>query len=267
LHLSCARRKQPVDDTMHRFFLPGHPITVEASINLDELQHQLVRVLRMQPGDQIVLLNGDEQEYLTELVTLTAATATGRVLSVQTAPEPKTFLTLYACVLKGDKMEWMLQKGTELGVSRFVPVISERTIVRPATKVARKYDRWRAILREAAEQSRRGKIPELSRPQTWVDAIHDACADGEPDTLRLIPWEEARQPSIVEAVRTHKAATGAPGQVELLIGPEGGISEGELALAVEHGWRTVTLGERILRAETAALAAVTILMSELCDMD
>ena len=97
--------------------------------------------------------------------------------------EPREFLTLYQCSLKQDKFEWVLQKGTELGVSRFVPVISERSIVRPAEVLLKKYKRWQAIVREASEQCRRGRIPEIAVPLTWDAAV--AGAEG----MRLLPSE------------------------------------------------------------------------------
>lgn len=217
----------------------------------------------MQPGDLLLLMDGSGREYLAELRAIGEAGVSGTVLEERAASgEPAVHLTLYQCALKNDRMEWVLQKGTELGVSRFVPVVSERTIVRPADKVARKANRWRTILREAAEQSRRGRIPALSEPLTWPEAV----AHPGPDEVRLVPWERpGGSISLVKAV--HAAAeSGTPAAVALLIGPEGGISEAEMDVALAQEWNAVTLGPRILRAETAALAAVSIVMSGLGEM-
>lgn len=248
---------------MHRFFFSEHSLAVGAPVDLGPIRHQVTRVLRMQPGDSILLLDGLGGEYVTEL----GQDAEGRIFATalerRTASgEPSVHLTLYQCALKSDKMEWVLQKCTELGVSRIVPVVSERTIVRPAAKVARKADRWRTILREAAEQSRRGRIPALSEPMTWQEAV----AHPDPDAVRLVAWENPNESlGLAKAVRAvTKSSSGYA--VALLIGPEGGISDGEMDAARAQGWHAVTLGPRILRAETAALAAVSIVMSELGEM-
>ena len=170
--------------------------------------------------------------------------------------EPGTELALYQCALKRDRFEWVLQKGTELGVSRFVPVISSRTEVRPAARLLPKYERWRAIIREAAEQSRRGRLPVLANPLLWDEALDQGSG------LRLLFWEEAEVNSrgLGRVVRDVD-------NVALLVGPEGGISKQEAASATSRGWLPMSLGPRILRAETAALAAVTVVMTlsgELC---
>jgi 16S rRNA (uracil1498-N3)-methyltransferase len=163
---------------------------------------------------------------------------------------------LYQCSLKADKFEWVLQKGTELGVAHFVPVISERSVVRPATALLKKYDRWQTILREAAEQSGRGSIPELAAPLDWSTAIQQG---GE---LRLLPWEEAASVDCrLQIADLLQPPT--PHIISLLIGPEGGITREEATLAQAAGWQIVSLGPRILRAETAALVGITLVMEHL----
>jgi 16S rRNA (uracil1498-N3)-methyltransferase len=159
-------------------------------------------------------------------------------------------LTLYQCSLKHDKFEWVLQKGTELGVSRFAPVISERSIVRPAEALLKKYERWGAIVREAAEQCGRGRIPEIAPPLDWSAAL--AAGKGP----RLLAWEGAKTaPPLLPILQQILQNTT---NLSILIGPEGGIGEHEADLALAQGWQLVSLGPRILRAETAALAAVSI---------
>jgi 16S rRNA (uracil1498-N3)-methyltransferase len=235
--------------TMHRFFLDSSTLTVGQSVALTPLAHQLYLVLRLPAGAQITLLDNSGDEFLTTIEQLTAKTGQGRVMARQPAPgETSLHLTLYQCSLKADKFEWVLQKGTELGVARFVPVISQRSVVRPAAALLSKYERWRAILREAAEQSGRGIIPTLETPQSWENAIHHATG------TRLLPWEAAgsTMPSLHSVLRTPRFS--------LLIGPEGGIAPEEAAAAQAAGWQLVGLGPRILRAETAALAAITLVM-------
>lgn len=227
------------------------------SINLAEIHHQLQVVLRLQAGAQFVLLDGQGHAFQAELLMLTRKEATGRVLAeVACPPEPRAQVTLYQATLKADKFEWILQKGTELGVSRFVPVISQRSIVRPTAAVLNKYARWQAIIREAAEQCGRGRLPELLPPLDWSAAIQQAHG------LRLLPWEEQHRAAV-----TIKTALTSPADnstsLALLIGPEGGIAEEEAMAAQAQGWQWVSLGPRILRAETAAIASIVLAMAYL----
>lgn len=247
---------------MNRFFLLNTMIEPGQSVDLSPLAHQLLRVLRLNPGQQILLLDGENTEYLTEITTLARRQASGTVLSRHRVErEPSSRLTLYQCSLKADKFEWVLQKGTELGLSAFTPVISERSVVRPAATLLKKYDRWRTIIREAAEQSGRGRLPALNEPLSITDAIQFATG------LRYLPWEEMNQSGeavgLGTAVDLEKAGTQ---MISMMIGPEGGLTAGEAGVAVEAGWRTVSLGPRILRAETAALAGIAIIMERLAEL-
>jgi len=240
---------------MHRFFLPQTPIQVGTTVDLEAIAHQLQVVLRLATGTQITLLDGAGHAYTVELTTLQRRMALGFVHhQLPAPPEPPRQLTLYQCSLKADKFEWILQKGTELGVATFVPVISERSVVRPAAALMKKYDRWHAIIREAAEQCGRGRIPALAEPVDWRTAI------GQATGLRLLPWEAtAQQAPRLAALLLGKVPP--PLAVSLLIGPEGGVSPAEALAAQQLGWQAVSLGEQILRAETAALAAVAVTMA------
>jgi 16S rRNA (uracil1498-N3)-methyltransferase len=253
---------------MQRFFLPGQPLVAGQTVSLDAIAHQLQHVLRLSVGDPIILLDGAGQEALTDIATLTRDHATGAIRTVTVCrAEPRLHLTLYQCSLKQDKFEWLLQKATELGVSRFVPVISARSIVRPAEALHKKYDRWRAIIREAAEQSGRGRLPVLENTLSWAEAVKSLQGHG------YVPWEEADTAPGLGAAVGAAAGPGADAAagctlspsgssdlfaVSLLIGPEGGLTHDEIDLAQTAGWQPVSLGPRILRAETAALAAMTI---------
>lgn len=240
---------------MHRFFLPTTQFHPGQPIDLSPIAHQLRSVLRLQVGDEIWLLDGRNNSYRTRIDGLDRRSATGTVLSCEAVTsEPHCFLTLYQCALKTDKFEWVLQKGTEIGVSRFVPVISSRTVVRPAEKILKKYDRWQAIIREAAEQSGRGRLPTLGEPLSWAAALTDSSG------VRLLPWEETTAASGVNTLGATLDAQPDRAAISLLVGPEGGVSEQEAAEAIAAGWRTVSLGPRILRAETAALVASALVL-------
>lgn len=244
---------------MHHFFLTHTPITPGQPIDLTPLAHQLRSVLRLSPGESILLLDNAGFAYPTEISRLDKNVAQGNVLSREAAGgEPPVALSLYLCALKADKFEWVLQKGVEMGVSRFVPVISSRTIVRPAEKITRKYERWQAIIREAAEQCGRGRLPVLDDPLDWNAAI------AEPSGLRLLPWEAADVTSL--ALGAALTGVDSPAACSLLIGPEGGVDPAEAAQAVNAGWQAVTLGPRILRAETAALTAAGLILHRLGDL-
>ena len=241
---------------LHRFYVET-PLAVGATVSVDALARQLAGVLRLAPGAQLVLFDGSGAEFRAELVALTARQANAQIVAARPCPaEPRFLLTLFQCTLKQDKFEWVLQKGTELGVARFVPVISQRSVVRPADALHGKYPRWRAILREATEQCGRARIPELAAPLTWAEAL--TAVDG----LRLVAWEAAqeRRPLVAAVGELAIAArtTGARPQLAVAIGPEGGLATAEVAAAQAQGWEAVSLGPRILRAETAAISVAAI---------
>lgn len=244
---------------MHRFFYPHALPAAGQIVDLLGLYHQLHTVLRLPAGTQITLLDNQGNEFLTEIRQLTRDQAQGFVISQQPAAgEPVARLTLYQCSLKADKFEWVLQKGTELGIARFVPVISQRSIVRPAAALLKKYERWQSILREAAEQCGRGRVPVLAEPLGWDVAIKQAQG------VRLMPWEASGDQAapLVDCLREPQDAI----DVNVLIGPEGGLAPDEVAVALEAGWQVVSLGPRILRAETAAIASMTIIMAKLGEL-
>lgn len=253
-----------LDRSLHRFFLTDTALHPDAPVDLSSLAHQLSTVLRMTPGARIVLLDGSGAAFTARIDTLDRKRATGTVLSQHRldGAEAPVALTLYQCSLKADKFEWVLQKGTELGASSFVPVISARSVVRPAAALRKKYDRWHAILREAAEQCGRATLPALGEPLDWADAI--TAAHG----LRLLAWEETADHSERRGLGATVAETSttdaaAPRSLSLLLGPEGGLTAAEVHAARAVGWQVVSLGPRILRAETAALASITIALEQL----
>jgi 16S rRNA (uracil1498-N3)-methyltransferase len=236
---------------MHRFFVTHETLASGQICAVDSLAHQLHAVLRLRPGAEIVLCDGGGREFLAQIAALDRNHATALILAERPGhAEPAFRLTLLQCALKADKFEWVLQKGTELGVARFVPVVSVRSVVRPAAALLPKYERWRAILREAAEQSRRTRLPELGAPADFAQALNF------PSQLRLLPWEGAAAAAgLGQAVSTARS-----GDAALLVGAEGGFAAEEVSAAQAAGWRVVTLGARILRAETAALAAIAVIM-------
>jgi 16S rRNA (uracil1498-N3)-methyltransferase len=239
---------------MHRFFVPPHWIRGPTVVFEDPVAHQLRVVLRMRPGARIVALDNAGWEYEVELVEFGKAKATCALIERRPATgEPTLHLSLYQCALKKDNFEWVLQKCAEIGVSRFVPVISQRTVITDIREAKRQ--RWERILTEAAEQSRRGRIPALDDPRAFDQAADEA----DQFDLALIPWErETARP-----LRDVLIASDAPARVAIFIGPEGGFTDEEIEQAAARGIVPVTLGPRILRAETAAVVAAAITMYQL----
>ena len=239
---------------MHRFFVPPSAIQGDTVAFAREQARQLARVLRARPGQRVVVLDDSGLERLVRLTVVGPREALGKVEeTVSGRGEPSLRLVLYMAVLKGDRFELVLQKGTELGVAAFVPVLFARSVSRPdAMAWARgRRGRWERILREAAEQSGRSRLPRLGEPMTLEEAA--SAARG----LRLAPWEGEGSRSLRSLL---EGLDGPPGEVSLLVGPEGGFEPWEVEVVRSRGFHTVGLGPRILRAETAAIVSTALVM-------
>jgi 16S rRNA (uracil1498-N3)-methyltransferase len=246
----------------HRFFIPPNWLTPPTVRLTGEAARQIKTVLRMQAGDEIVVLDNSGLEYRVRLTTLGRNEVQGQVIAQQLAQgEPQLHLTLYQGTLKGQKFEWVLQKGTELGVNTFVPTVCQRSVVSKMDELTGKQARWERIIQEAAEQSRRGRLPGLAPTISLAEAIHQASGQMPPPLL-LMPWEEAGESTLKAALRETK-----PQAVAVFIGPEGGFTGGEAELARRAGIRLIKLGPRILRAETAGLAVCAAILYELGEWD
>lgn len=245
---------------MRRFFVPPEWIEEGQASIRGEVAHRITQVLRMSQGDRVVLLDGTGSEYLVRLDEFGKHTVAGTVLAVsQGSNEPSIRITLCQGILKADKLEWVLQKGTELGVSAFIPLVCQRSIPRfKSTKGSQRMLRWGRIITEAAEQCGRSRVPDLSPPLEF----RSACRSVDGASLALIPWEGARDASLKEALKGHNTL-----QVYLFIGPEGGFQEEEVEYAQGLGIIPVSLGKRILRAETAGLVAATAVLYEAGDLE
>lgn len=235
-----------------------------------QVAHQVSNVLRLAEGDVIELLDNSGTLYLARILECAREEVVARVEERrEPAAEPRTRLTLYQALLKGDKMETVLQKGTEIGVTRFVPVLGERSVSRPgAGELERKLPRWRVIMREAAEQSGRATLPEVGP----LASLEEACRQAAAAALSFMAWEEEEMSFglgrlVREARRTREGRGEAgPVAVTVLVGPEGGFSAREAGIARSAGVRLASLGPRILRAETAAVVAATVVMDALGEM-
>jgi len=243
----------------HRFFIPPAWLTPPTVTFHGETARQIQTVLRMKPGDEIIVLDNSGLEWQVRLTDMSKDQVQGQLVNQQPAQgEPSLHITLYQGTLKAQKFEWVLQKGTELGVSCFVPTICQRSIVNRVGDLANKQTRWERIIQEAAEQSRRGRLPRLEQAMPLAVAIKLASQPTQPAPLQIMPWEEAAGPSLKTVLARHKSQA-----VAVFIGPEGGFTAIEAAMAREAGVNLVKLGPRILRAETAGLAVCTAILYEM----
>jgi len=226
------------------------PLAEGKSVSLPEVAvAHLVRVLRLGPGDRVHLFNGDGHDYEAELEQAGKREARARILGrVAVESESPLTITLAQGIARGEKMDLILQKATELGVSRIAPVVTERTEVRlDAERADKRSAHWRGVLASACEQSGRVRLPELAPPR----ALGDFLAS-EKSTLKLV-LDPAASTTLAQAQPAPDAS------ICLLVGPEGGLSERDLAAARAAGFTGLKLGPRILRTETAALAAIAAL--------
>jgi 16S rRNA (uracil1498-N3)-methyltransferase len=224
------------------------------------LAHHLRDVLRVRPGERLHLVDEDEKGHVGEVESIDRSVLFVRL--VEPLPRPpfsRLSITLGQALLKGDKMDWVIQKGTELGVSRIVPLISRRTVVRARRgKEAGHQERWQRIALEAAQQSGRWNIPQVKPPEdlsAWVQAAPK-------DAVRLILWEKE------SAGKGRTVFEERPPDVPVvaLVGPEGGFEVEEVNEGVGAGFLPVSLGPRTLRAETASLTLLALLQHRWGDL-
>lgn len=235
---------------LQRFFVdhvePWSDTGVEHILPSDDLAHQLKNVFRFHAGDKVVLLDNSGYEYVSEIVSLGKTESTFRTLEKRKNENtPKIELWLYQSLIKKDNFEWVLEKGTELGVSHFVPVISERS-----EKKDINVERGLKIIKEASEQSGRGTMPTLGKVSTLENVIEHAKKAG----LALVAFHTGSSESI------HGAGLKELKKCGVLIGPEGGWTDKEVELFKANDISILCLGTQILRAETAAIVAAGLFL-------
>ncbi|AHY46803.1 TIGR00046: RNA methyltransferase, RsmE family [Rubrobacter radiotolerans] len=222
-----------------RVFLSGEPEPDEPFSLPPEAAGHLTRVLRARPGDRFEAVTPDGRVLLAELLPSGEAVVVSVLEEPDEAPERR--VVLYQAVPKGKRMEVAVEKAVEVGVDAVVPVLSERSVARPGEGT--KLERWRRIAESAARQALRRVVPEVRAPVPYTEAVREAGPSG------VILHNDPGLPVLERAL-------GGEGDVALLIGPEGGFTEGELAFAREVGVRAARLGPYRLRSETAGLVAV-----------
>jgi len=226
---------------------PGHEVLLP-----EQSGEHIARVLRLERGHPLILFNGDGCEYEATLASLAKRAVTAEVTAVRAVErESPLRLTLAQGIARGEKMDWILQKATELGVARIVPIVTERTEVKlDEERAERRVLHWTQVIAGACEQSGRTRLPRLEMPQRldrWLSALDD---EG-PLRLALIPGGDVGARDL--PVMPHGAL--------LCVGPEGGFSDKDIAMLQQSGFRALRLGPRILRTETAGIAALASLQA------
>lgn len=220
----------------------------------DDAAAHAVRVLRLRAGDAITLFNGDGHEYPARLVSASARELRAEVVSRQSPTrEPPLRVALIQALARGEKMDWIVQKATELGAERIVPVTTERSEVKlDAARGEKRLEHWRAVVIAACEQCGRNALPRIEAPVD-LSAWLEANATPGPAARWMLHPEAATRPRDVQASPSMT--------LELAIGPEGGFGETDLTALRAHGFRELALGPRILRTETAGIAVLAALQA------
>lgn len=244
---------------MNRFFVddPGAFSDRSVVITGEDVNH-VKNVLRLKENDELIVSDGRGRDYHCRISGITNEEVVADICDIcDNFSELSTEITLFQGFPKGDKMELIIQKTVELGVTRIVPVMTKRTVVKLDDKKAKKKtERYNMIAESAAKQSGRGMIPEVTMPVSFAEAVSMA----EKLDMNIIPYEEAEgveySRNIIKSIKGKKS-------LGIFIGPEGGFAREEVEKALDAGVSAITLGHRILRTETAGMAVISIIMFEL----
>lgn len=249
---------------MHRFFVDKQNIQEENDVIIvtdsDDVKH-IAKVLRLKEKDEIEICDANNNEYIGEICYLDKSGIKLKILTKhRTLTESDVEVTLFQGIPKASKMDYIIQKCTEMGVHAIVPVITERTIVQIKDKKTegKKVERWQKVAEEAAKQSKRGIIPKILEPLSFNELLN-SISDYD---LMLVPYEKELKSSMRQVFKHKKLMN----RIGIIVGPEGGFEENEIEAAKDCGVIPVTLGPRILRTETAGLISLSIVMYELGDL-
>ncbi|MDD3653938.1 MAG: 16S rRNA (uracil(1498)-N(3))-methyltransferase [Desulfotomaculaceae bacterium] len=228
-------------------------------LNKSDVIH-VKRVLRLRPGENLVLMDGRGKTYLAIIEKFIAGAVVCDIIrEIPSSTASPLRITLVQGIPKGNKMELIIQKGTELGVNLVIPLLCERTVVKlDEDKIPKRLERWQKIALEAAKQCRRSDVPKISRPKSWDEML---CAL-PPGAVAMIPWEEEFVYSVKDFCLQHLELA----SIYIFIGPEGGFTREEVERARLYGVCPVTLGPRILRTETASMAVLTMVQYQWGDL-
>jgi 16S rRNA (uracil1498-N3)-methyltransferase len=229
----------------------------------------LAKVLRARSGDELLLFNGDGREFNAAIDTVRGSRVSASVGAARLVNrESPLKLTLIQCVPRGDRMDFIVQKATELGVARILPVLSQRGVVRlDESQSVSKQAHWRAVAVSACEQCGRNRLPVIEAPRMLLSFLGASAPAAAPGVhLRLVLEPERARPAGADAAPIDKSPGDSINSAEIAIGPEGGFAADELEAFQLSGFSRIALGPRVLRTETAAIAAIVMLQARFGDM-
>jgi 16S rRNA (uracil1498-N3)-methyltransferase len=259
-------------DPLRRFFVPPGSLRARHVTLGPDMAHRLGRVLRLRAGDRVILTEGGIHEYEVQITAVSGNALTANVVAERPPPpEPEVEITLYQSLIRANRFDLALEKGTEIGVARFVPLVTARSLsqenadARGAEPSATRADRWRRLITEAAEQCGRGRLPVVEQPRQFEEALSTAPG------IKLLPWEGAADQTggsgRIPSISTYVASVAERvRRVSVFIGPEGGFEPDEVELARSAGCALVSLGPRVLRSETAGIVACTLILAALGEL-
>ncbi len=233
----------------------------KAEICGSDVSH-IAKVLRLPVGSRVALCDGEGTDYEADISEINKdAISLNIVSSCPSETEPSVEVTLFQGIPKASKMEYIIQKCTELGIMNIVPVMTKRTVVKLENPQAekKKLDRWNKIAAEAVKQCGRGKIPKVNE----VSEIKDICLIAQDFDLLLVAYEEETEVSLKTVLKANNDSK----KIGIIIGPEGGLERSEVDMLISSGAKSVTLGKRILRTETAGHTVLTAVLYELGELE
>lgn len=247
---------------MQRFFIDPRYIVGNDVTFPEEVERQIRKVLRLESSDAVVVLDNTGMTYLVELQIKRGQAIKGVIVDKEPGiAEPGTAIRLCFSLSKKEKLEWIFQKCTEIGVTIFQPYVSSRSLVQDPEGFEAKRERYTSIVREAAEQSMRSVMPILMPVMSYEALIAEKF-----EAAKIVPWEGTATVERLNAKMICKCNNAQPVEIRLLIGPEGGFSREEVEQAEEYGYQQASLGKTLLRMETACVVA-TSLARHLCETD
>ncbi len=239
---------------MTRIFLPPEQLASKQITITGEQSRYLSLVLRAKPGEQLTIFDGTGRRYICRMNSVHKKEVIAEKIREETySAESPVSIILAQGIPKGDKMDLIVQKSTELGVKKIIPIITEHSQVRATGKT----ERWRKIALAASQQSGREKVPDMAEPVDFKEFIEGRTADH-----KIIFSAEEKKQNLSKTLNSFQSVK----EITLLIGPEGGFSKDETRAAIQKGFASVSLGPRILRTETAPITAISIVQYELGDL-
>ena len=238
---------------MPHFYVNPKDIKDKSFVIENEQFHYLSTVRRFSAGDEINIFDGLGNSYKARIDNIDRTTMKGTILSSKTFVLPKIKVSLYTAIPKGERFDWLIEKAGEIGISKIVPVIYLRSVVKELSE--NKIERYKKISISASSQSWRADIMPVDKPVKFNEAAEKVSR--EKDTLNVLPWESEENKKILSLLNENKYVK----NINIFIGPEGGFDKTEIDVALKNNFKTVTLGKNILRVETAAIVASSILTS------